>query len=71
MDQHLRRRLENLRLMRVVRRRDEYCVEQLDTETGAIGVTPGPSLETWRDAECYRFAWAGLDVDRDDVGDEA
>ena len=51
MGEQLLRRLENLRLMRVVRRRDEYCVEQLDPVTGAIGVTPGPSLETWRDAE--------------------
>ena len=71
MDEHLRRRFENLRLMRVVRRGDAYCVEQLDPESGTIGVVPGPSLETWRDAECYRFAWAGLGVDKDEVGDEA
>ena len=70
MDEHLRRRLANLRLMRVVRRGDEYCVEQFDPETGAIGVVPGPSLKTWRAAERYRLGWAGFDVDTEQILDE-
>ena len=70
MDEHLRRRLANLRLMRVVRRRDEYWVEQLDPETGAIGVVPGPNCKTWQDAERYRLGWAGFDVDTEQIWDE-
>ena len=71
MGEQLLRRLENLRLMRVVRRRDEYCVEQLDPVTGAIGVAPGPSLETWRNAEVLRYTWAGLDLVAEDIDDGA
>lgn len=37
----------------------------------AIGVAPGPSLETWRDAEVLRYTWAGLDLVAEDIDDGA
>ncbi len=61
----LRGSFDRLDLMSVFKFGDEFIVAQLDPETGAVGVMPGPGFKTWREAERYRYTWAGFDLEEE------
>ena len=69
MDDKLRARLEHLELMSVFKFGDEFIVAQFNPETGAVGVVPGPDFKTCRQAERYRYIWAGFDLEDEDFDD--